>query len=41
MSESLYPHLNKTASQTADLPDDQRILAIKTGTWISESPRLQ
>jgi hypothetical protein len=35
MGESLNPHLSKAASQTADLPDDQRILAIKTGTWIT------
>lgn len=35
MSESLYPHLSKAASQLADMPDEQRILAIKTGTWIS------
>lgn len=35
MSESLYPHLSKAASQAADLPDDQRIQAIQTGTWIT------
>ena len=35
MDEPLYPHLNKAASQTADLPDEKRILAIKMGTWIT------
>jgi len=35
MDDSLYPHLSKSARETAKLPDDLRILAIKTGTWIS------
>jgi hypothetical protein len=35
MDDSLYPHLSKSARETAKLPDDQRILAIKTGAWIT------
>ena len=35
MNISLYPHLSKAAIDLVDLPDDQRILAIKEGTWIS------
>lgn len=35
MDDPLYPHLSKSARETAKLPDDQRILAIKTGAWIT------
>ena len=35
MDDSIYSHLSKTASETANQPDDLRILAIKTGTWIT------
>lgn len=35
MDSPLYPHLNKAAILQVDLPDDQRILAIKKGTWIT------
>jgi hypothetical protein len=34
MDAPLYPHLGKTATKQIDLPDDQRILAIKEGAWI-------
>lgn len=32
--ESRYPHLGKAALKQIELPDDQRILAIKEGPWI-------
>lgn len=32
--EKLYPHLGKVALKQVDLPDDQRIIAIRTGAWI-------
>ena len=35
MSASPSLHLGKAAIQQAELPDDQRILAIKEGTWIT------
>lgn len=34
MNISLYPHLSKAAIDLIDLPDDQRTLVIKEGTWI-------
>lgn len=32
--DNMYPHLGKTALKQIELPDDQRILAIKQGSWI-------
>lgn len=34
MNAPLYMHLGKAAIQQVELPDDQRILAIKEGVWI-------
>ncbi len=35
MNAPLYTHLGKAAIQQVELPDDQRILAIKEGVWIT------
>ncbi len=35
MDDSNYSHLSKSASETANQPDEVRIMAIKTGTWIT------
>jgi len=35
MDNPLYPHLGKIALKQVELPDAQRILTIKEGTWIS------
>lgn len=35
MGDSNYSHLSKSASETANQPDEVRIMAIKTGTWIT------
>jgi hypothetical protein len=40
MDNPSYPHLSKAAIKLVDLPDDQRILAIKKGAWIPY-PRAQ
>lgn len=35
MNNPLYPHLSKPAIKKLELPDTERILAIKEGTWIT------
>ncbi len=34
MGDQLFPHLSKAAIKLVDLPDEQRMLAIKEGAWI-------